>query len=358
MNSTITTQRHWFIVALVALGLGLLFVLPFLGVIVLAALFAFLFFPVYSWLGRRMRSGAAATVTVVVSGLVVLVPIVVVLILGVLQLSNLVADLAASFDDGSAEVLPQGIQDTITTVNAALAPIAGIDPIISGQGVVDFIRTTLPGVLKVLVASVTSIVGSIPIVTILAIMYVILMYEFLVYGKKINDIILKLSPFEPKVTKMYVARIGLMTNAMAKGQLLISLVISVLSALLLTVFLGLGEYFLLMVIVFTVLNLIPLGCGVLVIPITLIAMVTGMFWPGLIALVLYMAVANLDAVIRPRIIPKTITLSPGLTMLAAFGGITLFGLVGVVYGPIIMIVIVTSIEMYLQFDSVKKQKIA
>jgi predicted PurR-regulated permease PerM len=71
-----------------------------------------------------------------------------------------------------------------------------------------------------------------------------------------------------------------------------------------------------------------------------------------------MAVANLDAVIRPRIIPKTITLSPGLTMLAAFGGITLFGLVGVVYGPIIMIVIVTSIEMYLQFDSVKKQKIA
>lgn len=356
MNRTITTQQQWFIVALVALVLGVLFVLPFLGVIVLAALFAFLFFPVYVRLGRRMRSGAAATMTVVISGFVVLVPIALVLVLSVLQLSNLVGDLTASFENGSSETLPQGIQDTITAVNAALAPLAGVDPIISGQGVVDFLRNTLPDILTVLIGSITSIVGSIPIVIILTIMYVILMYEFLVYGKKINGIISKLSPFETKVTNMYLTRIGLMTNAMAKGQLFISVVISVLSALLLTIFLGLGEYFLLMVIVFTVLNLIPLGCGVLVIPIALIGMVTGMFWPGLAALVLYMAVANLDAVIRPRIIPKSITLSPGLTMLAAFGGITLFGLLGVVYGPIIMIVIVTSIQMYLQFEPKKQAK--
>ena len=42
-------------------------------------------------------------------------------------------------------------------------------------------------------------------------------------------------------------------------------------------------------------------------------------------------------------------LTNGLTMLAAFAGIALYGLVGVVYGPIIMIVIVTSIQMYLDY---------
>ena len=81
---------------------------------------------------------------------------------------------------------------------------------------------------------------------------------------------------------------------------------------------------------------------------TIIAMVSGMLWPGLVALVLYIIVSNLDAVIRPRIIPRSITLSPGLTMLAAFGGISVFGLMGVVYGPILMIIIVTAVKMYLE----------
>jgi predicted PurR-regulated permease PerM len=85
-----------------------------------------------------------------------------------------------------------------------------------------------------------------------------------------------------------------------------------------------------------------------------IGILTGLVWQGAVVLVLYLFVSNLDAVIRPRIIPKSITLSAGLTMLAAFGGIALFGLLGVVYGPIIMIVLVTSVEMYLAETSTKK----
>lgn len=138
-----------------------------------------------------------------------------------------------------------------------------------------------------------------------------------------------------------------MARAMVKGQLFISFIISLCTAILLSVFLGFGQYFFLMTVIFTLLNLIPLGCGIIVIPITLIAMVSGAFWPGLAALVLYVLVSHLDAFIRPKIIPRSITLTPGLTMLAAFGGIALFGLLGVVYGPIIMIIIVTSIQMYL-----------
>jgi len=139
-----------------------------------------------------------------------------------------------------------------------------------------------------------------------------------------------------------------MARAMVNGQLFISFVISLCTAILLSVFLGFGQYFFLMTVVFTLLNLIPLGCGIVVIPITLIAIVSGAFWPGLAALVLYILVSQLDAFIRPKIIPRSITLTPGLTMLAAFGGISLFGLLGVVYGPILMIIIVTSVQMYLE----------
>ena len=132
---------------------------------------------------------------------------------------------------------------------------------------------------------------------------------------------------------------------MAKGQLLISVIISFLSAILM-IFLGLGEYFFLLFVIFTVLNMIPLGCGILFIPICVIAILLGNVVPGIIVLALYMIVSNLDSLIRPKIMPKGASLSAGLTMLAAFGGIGLFGLLGVVYGPILMIMVVTTIELY------------
>lgn len=191
---------------------------------------------------------------------------------------------------------------------------------------------------------------------IIAIMYIILFYEFLVYGRKIIRTIIALSPFQVDITKMYLARIGLMAKAMALGELFIAFVIAFLSAGILAIFLHMGNYFFLLTVVFTLLNLVPLGCGVVMFPLLIVAMIIGPFWPAAIGLVLYILVSNLEVVIRPRIIPKSITLSPGLTMLAAFGGLAIFGLIGVVYGPIIMIVIVTSIQMYLDYYKEQESK--
>jgi predicted PurR-regulated permease PerM len=104
-----------------------------------------------------------------------------------------------------------------------------------------------------------------------------------------------------------------------------------------------------MTVAFAFFNLIPLGAGIIAYPIIIVGMVLGAFWPGVVALILISIVSNLESFLRPKFIPKSITLTNGLTMLAAFGGISLFGLLGVVYGPIIMIIVVTSIQMYLDY---------
>lgn len=347
LKPEINTRGNWLIVAGIALVVGLVFVAPFISLIALAALAAFLFLPLYQRLVKKMAPGFAATLTLIASVLVIGIPLFVVFVISVIQISQLAALVTGFFDGQPPSSIPTIIQDSVAAINVALAPFVGTEVAVSVQAVSDFIRNTLPEVLLAFTRFLTGFIGGIPIAIILTIMYIILFCEFLMYHKQIKKNMIALSPFSEKVTETYLQRIGLMANAMAKGQLLISLIISVLSAIILTVFLGLGDYFFLMVIVFTVLNLIPLGCGILVIPITIIAMLSGMWIPGLIALVLYILVSNLDAVIRPRIIPKTITLSAGLTMLSAFAGIGAFGLLGVIYGPILMIILVTSVEMYL-----------
>lgn len=342
------TSKNWLYVALGAIVVGVWFAWPFLSVIALAMLMAFLFNGVYNKLLNRMKAGAAATLTLLWSVLIVVVPVLLILIFTFIQLFNLASGLTATFSADNA-TMPASVQTFIDWVNATIGPILGTATVVTGEGVTTFLKTALPDLLSGIVGFVSAFLGGMPVAIALTIMYIFLFYESLVYGKKITRSVVALSPFQPDITRMFLARIGLMANAMAKGQLVISFIISLLSSLILTFCLGLGDYFFLMLVSFTILNLVPLGCGIIVIPITIIAMLFGNFWGGLIAFLLYLVAANLDDVIRPFFIPKTITLTPGLTALSAFGGVVLFGLIGVIYGPIIMIIVVTAVQMYLDY---------
>lgn len=342
------TAKNWLIVALVALVLGIWFVAPFIGVIALAALFAFLFYGIYEKLAQTVKPGFAATLTFLLSLVMVVVPVILIGIFTALQLANLAANLTSSFN-GDFSTLPTIAQAFINELNTLVAPIAGTDTAISGLGVMEFLRNTLPGILRTVAGFMTGLIGNIPMAIILTIMYIFLFYEFLVFGKKNNASIIALSPFQPEVTRMYLARVGLMANAMAKGQLVIALILGALEAAVIATCFNVWEYFVLMTVAFSFFNLIPLGAGIIAFPIVIVGILMGSVWPGIAALILISIVSNLESFLRPKFIPKSITLTNGLTMLAAFGGIALFGLLGVVYGPIIMIIIVTSIQMYLDY---------
>lgn len=342
------TAKNWSIVALIALVIGLWFVMPYLGVIALAALMAFLFNGMYTAFSGRMRAGAAASLTFLVSLLVVLVPVIIVSIFTIFQLGQLTTDISNEFGRNFSS-LPDTLQSAIANVNNLVAHFGGDGQLVTSQGVLDFLKNILPGIIAGVTAFVGQLVGGIPMMIILAIMYVFLFYEFLVYGKKITQGIVALSPFQPEVTRMYLARVGLMANAMSKGQLMIALILGALEALVIAFFFNAWEFFVLMTVAFSFFNLIPLGAGIIAYPLIIIGMLMGAVWPGVGALIVISIVSNLESFLRPRFIPKSITLTNGLTMLAAFGGITLYGILGVVYGPIIMIVIVTSIQMYLDY---------
>ena len=342
------TARNWLVVALVSLGIGVWFVSPFLGIIALAALMAFLFHGTYSRLTRRLRAGSAATLTFLFSLAVVLVPVFLVVVVTSFQVGKLVIDITNTFGTNFSS-LPAALQTVVYNINDTARAIGADKQLITSQGLLEFLKNTLPGVLRAVTEILTGFVGSVPFMIILAIMYIFLFYEFLVYGKKIVSSIVALSPFQPEVTHMFLARVGLMANAMAKGQLVMAVIIALLEALALTFFFGWWEYFLLLSVVFTVFNLIPLGAGIVAYPLVFAMLIVGQLWPAIGALIVITIVSNLESVLRPKFIPKSITLTNGLTMLAAFGGISLYGLLGVVYGPIIMIIIVTSIQMYLDY---------
>lgn len=335
------TTHIWSVTVVVACGILLWFLWPYLSVVVLTALMAYLFYPLYARL-RRKKGFVAAVTTLLVSILIVVLPLTFVLVTALLQLLQF-ANFASQYESWN------GLLDTsrvfIEQLNSFVKPISGQTDALSMQTIADFLRNSLPVVARTGANILFGVVANVPQLGIAALLYAFLFVEFLLRGPDLVARVRALSPFDAVATDRYLERTGLMASAMVKGQLIISMVISAISAALL-IPLGYGQYFFILFVLFTILNFIPLGCGIVMAPLALYSMLTGQFWMGLAVVVLYFLAGNIESPLRSYLIPKKIQLSVGITMLSTFCGIAYFGILGVVYGPIIMILIVTTFDLY------------
>ena len=89
----------------------------------------------------------------------------------------------------------------------------------------------------------------------------------------------------------------------------------------------------------------------------LIAFLTGHPQSAILVLIgFYVFVNPLDIILRPRLVSKEAYLNFTLMLLALFGGIQMAGLLGMIYGPVIMILFLTSIDIYTQYYSGRAPK--
>ena len=319
------------------------FLWPQIGVIALTAVLAYTFYPFYTKL-RRKKGGVAAVATLAISFLVVIIPISFVMYASVTQLIQFVDHVSRS---EYWQHVPTSLDAVVDTVGAIVEPITGARDSITSESVMAFLRSSLIFMAQLSAQIVVGVIGSVPQLGIALLIYVFLFIEFLRRGPELIKKLTQLSPLGQEVTTRYIQRVGMMTNAMVKGQLIIAMVIAGISAALL-ILLGYGQYFFLFFVLFTVLNFIPLGSGIIVVPLSLYSMFTGQPWLALVVIILYYVAGNLDPFLRSKLIPKQIQLSVALTMIATFCGIAYFGILGVIYGPVIMILITTTLDVYLE----------
>lgn len=343
--------NYWHLSLLVALIVAGLFLRPFFGTIALAALSAFIFHPVFSWLQRKLnnRTGLSTTLTLLFSLLIVGIPLVLIIMLTVAQANTLIDNVQAGKLDGSS--LIDITSSAVNKANDIGERFTEESNLIGVSDVTSFITSKLPALGQAVLGAVTNFVGGIPQFFTLFILYIFLFIAFLQKNKTITDTIRNISPFDKKTNDVYLRKIGAMTKAMVKGQFIIALLQGTIGALSLSV-VGFGDYFFFWWILLTALSFIPLGGGILLIPIGIVLVITGNIWQGLLILSTHFIVTtNVDNILRPRLVPKEAHLPAALTILSAFAGVTHYGFLGVIYGPVIMIIIVTTIQTYISLTA-------
>lgn len=340
----------WPVTLIIALVVGYFVLKPFLGVTVFGLLIAFIFYPLYKWLGTKIKSdGVNVMLTTLASLLIIAIPLTFVLYLTVHEAVDLAHNLANSQLFVNGADVTSSVDDLTKNVNGKIESLVGVHDALKADSVNSFIHTTLPQIARSMGNLILGVVGGIPNFFTMLIVYLFVFTAGLTYGKNLRSIATDISPFDKATNEKYVGRLGAMAKAMLKGQFLIAILQGVASAAVLAL-VGFSDYFWVMAVLFTFLSFIPLGAGIITIPLGIILILLGNVWGGIAVLANhFVIITNIDNVVRPKVVPKNAQLPAVLTILGAFGGVSLFGLIGVVYGPMLMIFVTTTIESYIHY---------
>lgn len=338
-------KRALALATIVALFVGILFLKSYLMLIIVAAIVAFLFDPVYKWLLlRKVNSGTAVVLTFFSTLLAIIIPLSIVLIITTAQINHLVQSIGSG--SYSVDVTEIGT-NLINRINTLLVNQGLSYQLNQAEVVASFTRVVQGFGTKMLQSIASSATGIFGFIT-AAIIYIYVFFSLLKNQKAIIDTTSALNPLGDRISELYLYRMGAMTKAMVRGQFIIASCQGLVSAIGLAIA-GLPELFFFFLVLLTVMSIIPLGAGIITIPIGAIMILTGNIPGGILVIANHLIiVTNIDNILRPKLVPKDARLDPALTMLSVFCGLAAFGFPGIVVGPVLMIVITTTIQMFLE----------
>ena len=341
---TVTQKRALAVFTVIALLFGAYFLRGYFILIVVAAVAAYLFSPLFDRLNKRFSTGASATLTLLAAIACVIVPAGLVVMLAVVQITEMVKSVA----DWIARTDLSALGDRVLRLaNELIARVPFLDIKLTPESIRNGLTTVAQDVgqwvLGLLQGAAGSVVGGITA----AILFLYVFISLLTNKEQVRTLIRRLNPLGEEVTDLYLAKMGAMVGGTVKGQFVIAVCQGVAGAASIYIA-GFHDGFFMFAILLSALSVIPLGGGILSIPFGIGMILFGNVIGGIFVIVFHIVVVtNIDNFLRPILVPRTARLDSALMLLAVFAGSAMFGAWGIVIGPVIMIVIVTTISVYL-----------
>jgi predicted PurR-regulated permease PerM len=341
---TLTQKRALAVFTVIALLFGAYFLREFFILIVVAAVAAYLFAPLYQRFRRRLGTGLAATLTLLSALLILVVPVSLLVFLAIAQISQMVDAVSGWVATTDLSSLGDRV---LRLINDLLARVPFLDITVTPESLRQAIVTVSQRIgewlLGILQGAVGGVVGALAAVVIFLYVFI----SLLVNREEVHTLIRRLNPLGDEITDLYLAKTGAMVKGTVKGQFVIALCQGIAGAVSIYIA-GFHDGFFIFAIVLTALSLIPLGGGIVSIPFGIGMMAFGNFIGGAFVVIWHLlVVTNIDNVLRPFLVPRAARLDPALMLLAVFSGIAMFGFWGLIIGPVLMIIIVTTISVYL-----------
>jgi predicted PurR-regulated permease PerM len=353
MKPNIQSRVFFYILFAFSAYLAYVLIGPYMGTVVLAVVTVTVFQPMYDLFVRLLkgRRGLATTLTIITIFVVVLVPVGAVLSVAVQQALEFSRDITRVVS--GAEVYPS-LTDLLAQINHVSSSIPFAEGFqLTPDKVYQAAESTARAVGTFLAEGAISLSGASADVVISLVIYISLLSALFPSYPRILQTVRKMSPLSDEMDERYIQRITIITKSMVRGVF----VLAVAQGLTMGLFFWIGgvKYASFWTLAAIFAAMFPPGCGIVGVPIGIIHIILGNVWQGLVILLGYaVVVSGMQYYLTPRLVSRQARLNSALVLLSVFGGLKMFGFMGLVYGPVIMIFLVTTIEIYLDYYRITK----
>jgi predicted PurR-regulated permease PerM len=342
---TLSQKRALGIATVFALLFAAYFLRRYLILVVIAAIVAYLFSPVYDRLRTRFGTGMSTTLTVLAALATVVIPLSLLVTIATFQISRMLTSLAAWAKTADLNALGNrgleivnGLLGKLPFQTPAVTTDSLRTPVVTAaQNVGEWLLRTLQGAAGGAIGFITA-----------AIIFLYVLISLISNRTEVLMLVRRLNPLGVEVTDLYLAKMGAMVRGAVRGQFIIAVIQGLLGAASIYIA-GFHDAFFIIAIFLIALSVIPLGSGIVTIPFGIGMMIFGNVFGGLFVVLFHLiGITNVDNFLRPILVPREAKLDSALMLLSVFSGIAMFGFFGIVLGPVLMIMIVTTISVYLE----------
>jgi len=325
-------QLYFFLALLIAvIGFAARIFLPYLNILALAATLAVALHPVQQRIVKLVHGfrRAAALLTISLAGILILAPVA----FFVLRLLQESLDLYTRLSSQS---------DTYTQ---AFASVAGyLDRYLPGIKL-DF--SAFAGQLLSWLAKNLGTIFSGTVQTVFGLFVgLIALFYFLVDGDRLVAALIELSPLDDRYDRQILDRLSGAVNSVLRGSLLVAIIQGIIFGLGLWIF-GMPDPTLWGGCA-ALAALVPgFGTSLISVPSMIYLYATGHAWQAFGLLIWSVtAVSTIDNLVGPYLVGRGVRIHPFLVLIAVLGGISYFGPLGFLFGPLILSLLFGLLEIY------------
>ena len=344
------TKVFFGIVFLVLAGLLVYVLMPYLSALVLALLLAALTHPLYKKLRAKLKWSPRYVTLLVIAGLTVFGTALLLFLIKniVVEAASLSNTISAYLDSGQINTLSDKIQKALNDINIS----------VDSQSITQYIAQILGQISTQLAGFAIRIVSGIFELFIWITVFISALIVLIPRMADARKLALEISPLGKAITADYIEK----TRLLLRGAVLGSFVISFTAATImgLTFYaMGIPNALLFATLAFF-LGFIPfLGTPIFTFGAAIIFFLLGDYPQAAALVLLQLLVLNqLELVFRPLTVPKKVRIHPGLMIIAVFSGLATFGLLGLVFGPVILVLFISTVEIYRQNYGAERTKIS
>jgi predicted PurR-regulated permease PerM len=318
----------------------LIMIREFLMPLFMAGLFSAMVSPVHQWISRRLggRENVASIITLVCIVLLVLGPLSIltgVVVAQAIKVGQSITPWVQSFINEPSEMTRY--LEKIPYYDQVL-PYRDVILQKAGQlvgSISTFLIDSLSSVTKMTVQAVFS-----------SIIMLYVMFYFLTMGDKLLLKILYFLPLHDRDEQRLLRRFTSVARATIKGTLIIGFMQGAICGLAFALAGIEGAVF--WATVMAVMSIIPaFGTAIIWGPALVILILKGNYiGAGILAVVCGAVAGNLDNILRPRLVGKDTEMHDLFVLFGTLGGIAMFGLLGIIIGPIVAALFITVWEIY------------